>query len=137
MARRAVLDSGFVIALLRREDPDHLRCVEAWRDVRAQLVSVEGILVECAHMLRRTRGGATAAVNLVYAAGTEIVPTTEKRARRALALMDKYHDVPMDLVDAMLVTVAEEHNIRDVLTLDRRGFETYRANGRERFRIVP
>ena len=74
---------------------------------------------------------------LVYGAATELVPTTRERAQRAVTLMDKYHDVPMDLVDALLVTVAEERNARDVLTLDRRGFETYRANGRERFRILP
>jgi predicted nucleic acid-binding protein len=43
----------------------------------------------------------------------------------------------MDFVDAELVGIAEEFGIRDVLTLDRRGFQTYRANGRERFRIVP
>ena len=43
----------------------------------------------------------------------------------------------MDFVDALLVAAAEEFGIRDVLTLDRRGFETYRANGRERFRIAP
>ncbi len=74
---------------------------------------------------------------LVYGAATELVPTTRERAQRAVTLMDKYHDVPMDFVDALLVTVAEERNARDVLTLDRRGFETYRANGRERFRILP
>jgi predicted nucleic acid-binding protein len=51
--------------------------------------------------------------------------------------MDKYKDVPMDFVDALLVSLAEERGIRDVLTLDRRGFETYRAHGRERFRIFP
>jgi hypothetical protein len=32
--------------------------------------------------------------------------------------------------------VAEEMKIRDVLTLDHRGFETYRV-GRERFKTLP
>jgi predicted nucleic acid-binding protein len=51
--------------------------------------------------------------------------------------MAKYRDIPMDLLDAMLVVVAEEHGIREVLTLDRRGFNAYRAKGRERFRVFP
>ena len=51
--------------------------------------------------------------------------------------MDKYRDVPMDFVDAELVAVAEERGVRDVLTLDRRGFSAYRARGRERFRMWP
>lgn len=133
-----LLDTGFLVALLRADDSDHERCVEVWNELRApRLISVEGILVESAHLLRRLRGGAAAVAGLVYGAATELVPTTRERAQRAVTLMDKYHDVPMDFVDALLVTVAEERNARDVLTLDRRGFETYRANGRERFRILP
>jgi predicted nucleic acid-binding protein len=72
----------------------------------------------------------------VFSAGTELIATTEPRARRAIALMKKYADVPMDFVDAQLVAVAEEHKVHDVLTLDRRGFLTYRV-GRERFRLLP
>lgn len=133
-----LLDTGFVVALLRADDPDHERCAEVWKELRApRLVSVEGILVQSAHLLRRLRGGAQAVSGVVYGAATELVPTTRERAQRAVALMDKYHDVPMDFVDGLLVTVAEERNVRDVLTLDRRGFETYRPNGRDRFRILP
>ena len=137
MVRRALLDTGFVVALANARDPDHERCVEVWRDLRAQLFSVEGVLVECAHLLRRAAGGASAAVHIVYESGTQLLPPSEDRAMRALALMEKYHDVPIDFVDALLVAVAEERSIRDVLTLDRRGFEAYRAHGRERFRVLP
>ena len=98
---------------------------------------MDGVLVEATHLLRKTNGGPAAAVGLVYAAQTELVPCTEARAERAVALMKKYDDVPMDFVDALLVVAAEEYGIRDVLTLDRRGFAAYRVNGRERFRIVP
>lgn len=105
--------------------------------MRARLFSVEGVLVESALMLRKVRGGPAAAVRLVLASGAELVPTTEDRAKRALVLMAKYDDVPMDWVDAMLVAVAEEQGARDVLTLDRRGFSAYRLGGRQRFRIFP
>jgi uncharacterized protein len=137
VAKRALLDTGFVVALANARDPDHGRCVDVWRDLRAQLFSIEGVLVECAHLLRKAPGGVSAVVNIVYGSGTQLVPPSQDRATRALALMHKYHDVPMDFVDALLVAVAEEKSIRDVLTLDRRGFDTYRANGRERFRVLP
>jgi hypothetical protein len=136
VARRALLDSGFVIALANAQDPDHKRCIEVWQGLRAQLLSANGVLVEAAHLLRRARGGPAAVVGIVFGAGTELVATTEERARRALVLMNKYHDVPMDFVDALLVVVAEERNVREVLTLDRRGFDTYRV-GRDRFRVFP
>ena len=136
MASKVLLDTGFVVALASADDPDHASCARVWNDLRAQLLSVEGVLVEAAHFLRRDRSGAATLVGLVFGAGTELVTMTEDRLRRATFLMEKYHDLPMDLVDAMLVVVAEEQKIRDVLTLDRRGFETYRV-GRERFRILP
>jgi hypothetical protein len=51
--------------------------------------------------------------------------------------MERYSNVPMDLVDAMLVATAEEMGVEEILTLDRRGFETYRIGGRRRFEILP
>ncbi len=136
MARRALLDTGFVVALVNKADPDHDRCVDVWRELRTQLLSVEGVLVEAAQLLRRSPGGAAGIVGLVFGAGTELIAITEERASRAVALMKKYADVPMDLVDALLVTIAEERKVHDVLTLDRRGFAAYRV-GRERFRLLP
>jgi predicted nucleic acid-binding protein len=136
VAKRTLLDTGFLVALVNKADRDHERCVEVWRELRTQLLSVDGVLVEAAHMLRKVPGAAAALVGLVFGAGTELIATTEERANRAVELMAKYADVPMDLVDALLVVVAEERNVRDVLTLDRRGFSAYRV-GRERFRVMP
>lgn len=51
--------------------------------------------------------------------------------------MAGYEDVPMDLVDALLVALAEEAQVFDVLTLDARGFRTYRATGDRRFTLHP
>lgn len=136
MARKALLDTGFVVALINEADPDHERCVELWRGLRAQLLSVDGVLVEAAHVLHRSPGGAEAVVGVVFGSGTELVATSEQRAARAVELMKKYADVPMDFIDALLVVVAEERKVRDVLTLDRRGFLTYRV-GREKFRLLP
>lgn len=137
MTRRALLDTGFVVALVNAKDPDHARCRAAWEGMHARLFSVEGVLVESAHLLRRVPGGATAASGIIFDSGTEIVPLTSERARRATELMGKYADVPMDLVDALLVTVAEDQDVPDVLTLDERGFRSYRLRGRTRFDLVP
>ena len=53
------------------------------------------------------------------------------------ALMRRYRDRPMDLADATLVRVAEREALYTVFTIDHDDFETYRAGGRRRFRIVP
>lgn len=137
IAPRMLLDTGFIVALVNAADPDHGRCKKVWGSLRAQLVTVEGVLVEATHLLRRARGGPAAAVNLALAAGARLVPPTESRLVRATALMQTYRDVPMDLVDALLVVSAEELNIARVLSLDRRGFTVYRASGRRGFEILP
>jgi hypothetical protein len=59
----------------------------------------------------------------------------EERARTR-ALMERYHDTPMDLADASLVAVAESLNLRRVFTLDK-DFHVYRFRGRHPFEIVP
>ena len=51
-------------------------------------------------------------------------------------LMEKYHDTPMDYADGTLVLLAEALNIREVPTLDRRGFSTYRTRQRRGLRLV-
>ena len=132
-----MLDTGVVIALVNAADPDHERCTEVWASLRARLYTVEGVLVEAAHLLAGARGGPEAALGLVLDAGVVLVPPTESRLRRAQLLMTKYRDTPMDLVDALLVVTAEEEGVSDILTLDRRGFATYRIGGRKRFRILP
>jgi predicted nucleic acid-binding protein len=56
---------------------------------------------------------------------------------RMRALMQKYRDRPMDLADASLVCLAEERRFRDIFTLDKKDFRTYRIHGRQAFRIWP
>ena len=51
--------------------------------------------------------------------------------------MKKYSDTPMDLADATLVVLAEETSIHQVLTLDIRGFSTYRTKDRKAFTRLP
>jgi predicted nucleic acid-binding protein len=134
---KILIDTGVLVAISNRLDPAHRRCLDALSGLRAELVSVEGILVEAAYLLRRDRRLPRAAIERAIILATRFVPVTRKRLERAIVLMEKYHDVPMDFVDALLVAVAEEEDIGEVLTLDRRGFLTYRRNGNRRFRLIP
>ena len=51
--------------------------------------------------------------------------------------MAMYHDVPMDFADATLVHLALRESLTTILTIDNDDFETYRIDGRRRFRILP
>jgi len=137
VASAYLLDTGFLVALADQRDPDHAECRAAWSRARGKFVTVEGVLVEAAHLVRRNRGGFETVFGIVRSVGTELVPPSQDRYQRAINLMRKYRDVPMDLVDALLVAVAEERGVESVLTLDQRGFRTYRLHGRRRFSILP
>ena len=55
----------------------------------------------------------------------------------ARQVMDKYLEIQPGVADASLVVLAARHGVRDILTLDRRHFETMRQlNGRP-FRVWP
>lgn len=137
MASAYLLDTGFLVALADRRDPDHAECRAAWSQVRGKLVTVEGVLVEAAHLVRRNPNGFETVLGLASSVGTELVPPSQDRYQRAVELMQKYRDVPMDLVDALLVAVAEERDLVRILTLDERGFRTYRVRGRKPFSLLP
>ena len=61
MADPVLLDTGVVVALVNAADPDHDACVAAWTRLRRPVLTVEGVLVEAAHLLREQRGGASPA----------------------------------------------------------------------------
>jgi predicted nucleic acid-binding protein len=137
VARSVLLDTGFLVALVNAADPDHPACADVWNGLRARVVTVEGVLVEAAHMLRRARGGVEAATGLVVAVDATIVPLDSGRLERSMVLMGRYRNVPMDLVDALLVVSAEDNAIAEILTLDRRGFRAYRFGRSRAFTILP
>ena len=50
--------------------------------------------------------------------------------------MTKYADTPMDFPDATLVWIAEQTGTDSVLTLDRRGFSSFRFGKSRRFKLL-
>jgi uncharacterized protein len=53
------------------------------------------------------------------------------------ALMLRDRDRPMDFADATLVHLARREDLTTIFTIDHNGFETYRIEGKRRFRILP
>jgi predicted nucleic acid-binding protein len=51
--------------------------------------------------------------------------------------MSHYWDRPMDFADATLVHLARREALSTVFTVDHADFETYRIEGRRKFRVLP
>jgi hypothetical protein len=132
-----LLDTGPLVALLSRDDAAHERCAAALEAVRGQLLTSEAVLTEAMHLLGRRSDGARACVEFFIRPGALLVPMTTERLRRCRDLMARYVDTPMDFADSSLVVLAEEFSVGRVLTLDHRGFATYRWRRTRRFSIAP
>ena len=133
----ALLDTGVWYAVLDRRDRDHRRCVEAIEGVAGRLVSTEAVLTETIWLLEALPAGLHGCAEFVRRGAVTLVPVSAESLARAVELMLRYRNVPMDYADASLVTLGEDLGLDTVLTLDRRGFGVYRLHGRRAFQIVP
>ena len=81
--------------------------------------------------------GPIAFAEFLVRSGTRIAEFSQaKHVLAAAELMKKYADTPMDFADATLILLGEEIGVTDILTLDRRGFSTYRTSKGKRFRLA-
>ena len=132
-----LLDTGPLVALLDRSERNHQRCLTFFREFRGRLVTTEPVLTEAVYLLGPSFYLQKPVLEFFLQGGAELVPQSQEMLQRSLWLMEKYADVPMDFADATLVGLAENRGITDVFTLDRRGFETYRINGKKPFIVYP
>jgi predicted nucleic acid-binding protein len=135
--RSALLDTGFLVALLDRSERSHEACLEIFEDLQGELLSTEPVLTEAVYLLGPSVRAQRACIEFFVNGGAALVPQSADSLSRACTLMEKYEDVPMDFADATLVVLAEETGVNEVLTLDRRGFGVYRIRGRKAFRMRP
>ena len=118
--RTLVLDTGPVVALLDATDPEHARSTEIM------------------HLLERNTLGPRTVVKFVAASRLRIEGCGGLNTLiRSVSLMEKYADTPMDFADATLILLADARKTRQICTLDRRGFVTYRTLDRKRFTVIP
>lgn len=134
---RVLLDTGAFVALLDRSERNHKQCVEFFKDFEGQLLTTEPVLTETIYLLGPSAKAQKVSIEFILKGGAVLVPQSLESLSRVKVLMDKYSDIPMDFADATLVVLAEETGIREVFTLDRRGFSVYRIHGRKTFKIWP
>lgn len=135
--RNVLLDTGPLVALLDRSEKHHSQCVDFLKQFEGKLFTTEPVLTEAVYLLGPSLRGQKACIEFILKGGASLVPQSVESLKRALHLMEKYEDIPMDFADATLLVLAEEAGISDVFTLDKKGFSAYRIRGRKRFTIWP
>lgn len=132
-----LFDTGPFVALLDRSERNHERCVGFFERFRGRLLTTEAVLTEVVYLLGPSFSLQKPALEFILRGGAELVPLSPDRLSRVASLMGKYSDVPMDFADATLVALAEEAQVHQIFTLDRRGFSTYRLGSRKAFKVYP
>lgn len=134
------MDAGPLVALIDRNDPDHVSCVECLQGLRSliPLVTTWPVFTE-AMLFAKKYLGRQGQKALWRVAETEIVEFADISSatwERMAHLMETYRDTPMDLADASLVALAENLGTDRIFTLDG-DFEVYRLPRKKHFRLLP
>lgn len=135
--RTWLIDTGPLVAYLNRTDPEHARVAERLDGFDGRLVSSSAVVTEAMHFVSAGPHGPRALAEFVAESSLEVYDATRPPELPAVVwFMEKYRDVPMDFADGTLVLLGDALNVRDVLTLDRRGFSIYRSRRGRPFRLV-
>jgi predicted nucleic acid-binding protein len=135
--RAVLIDAGPLVALLDRSDGHHDEIVEVTKSIQDPLVSVWPVLVEAMYLLSFSWKAQKALWEILETGTVRLLDLGDDDIPPMKSLMEKYHDLPMDMADAALVRVAEREGIRRVLTLDQKDFSVYRLTRKGPFTVLP
>jgi uncharacterized protein len=131
MVANALVDAGFLVALLSRRDANHRWAAEQASRFPPPWMTCEAVLSETFHLLGR-RGTASVA-SLLYRGVLICSYRFADDMDAVLKLLEKYSQVPMAFADACLVRMTEVVNDPTLLTTDA-DFRIYRRHGRQ---VIP
>ena len=131
MAVSALVDAGFLLALLSRRDANHRWAAAQALRMPPPWTTCEAVLSEAFHLLgeRGTRSLSSLLRRGAVVCGYRFADDMGA----VLKLLEKYSDVPMSFADACLVRMTETLNDPVLLTTDA-DFRIYRRHGRQ---IIP
>jgi predicted nucleic acid-binding protein len=130
MAGTVLVDTGFLVALLRRRDNLHGWAASQAVEFSPPWHTCESVLSEAFHLLRDRTSELAA---LMHRGAIVVALKLDQEQEPVLALMRKYSSLPMSLADACLVRMTEITANSVVLTTDT-DFRIYRRHSRQ---VVP
>lgn len=132
-------DTGPLVALINRNDPNHQVCLAAARGLSAgPMLTTWPCFTEAMYLVGRAGGysGQAALWGLLRAGRLVLHDLNSNEKDRMDVLMDKYRDTPMDLADASIVAAAEHLETRRLFSLDS-DFHIYRLPDGSTLDIIP
>jgi len=137
MAADTLIDTGAILAILDKRDPWHRICDETFQRLRFPLLTSEAVLTETFYMVGDDRRKMETAWEFVRSGALKMAEILDSELPEIHALTSRYWDRPMDFADATLVYLAKRESLSTIFTVDHADFETYRIEGRRKFRVLP
>lgn len=135
MNKTVLLDTGPLVAFLKRNDRFHTWSNSTLRTCHYPLITCEPVITEACFLLSDTYGGHAAVMALLKEGALKIDFSINKNANALDMLIDKYKSVPMSLADACLVRMAELNQGIPIVTCDS-DFRIYRMRRNQMIPVI-
>lgn len=132
-----IADTSGVIALLDRTDKHHTAVQEI--ALNSHLLIPALILPEVDYLVTKYLGEAVSRAFLedLTEGSFRYLPVDQTDLQFIVSIMSRYASIPIGLVDASLVALADRHGVQNLLTLDRRHFNIIRSQRFDYLNLLP
>ena len=135
MARTVLIDSGAIVAALRRRDQHHAWAKSHFEVLIDPCLTCEAVLSESFFLLERAREGKGRLASMLERGIIVAEFSFVAQREETLRLLRRYSDTPMSFADACLVRMAELHEDAVIFTTDS-DFRIYRKNARQAIPLI-
>lgn len=132
-----LVDTGPLVAIHRRADEHHERCVDALQWIIPPLFTSWLVIAEAAYLLRDSVAAVERLLRGPELGIYRILLLSETDLPDMSSLVRKYRNLRPQLADVSLVHLAGRESLETVFTLDRRDFNVYRTVAGKRLRLLP
>lgn len=113
-----LIDAGPLIALFDKSDSYHAQSIEFLKNYKGSLLTTWPVVTEASHMLSFSVRTQISFLQWINRGGLHLAEIEFSSISRLIELCNKFKEVPMDLADATLIVASEEHNIKEIATID-------------------
>ena len=134
-----IVDAGPLYAAAARRDRNHQRSVDLLSSAARPLLVPALVVTEVAYLLGDRIGSHA---ELAFARSLQrgellVEPVLDSDWPRIAELTDQYEDLPLGIVDASVIALAERRQLDTIATLDHRHFATVKPRHIDAFMLVP
>jgi uncharacterized protein len=128
----AIADTGYLVALLRKEDQHHSWAAGLASELTLPLLTCEPVLAETAFHLKSS----VHVLALLRRGGIRVAFDCASNLEHLQDLAARFDDRKPDLADLCLIRMSELHPRHTVITVDDQDFSVYRRNKREAIPVL-